>query len=98
VTLAPPQRAAGLRVPPKEPQRGLAKTARRIGEVVGLINTEAARAGEAGRGFAVVASEVKIAGQSDRQGDRGYFGSAPMGEVGHAAGAAGYSNARTGTR
>jgi methyl-accepting chemotaxis protein len=53
--------------------QGLAKTASRIGEVVGLINTiaaqtnllalnatiEAARASEAGRGFAVVASEVK---------------------------------------
>jgi methyl-accepting chemotaxis protein len=53
--------------------QGLAKTAGRIGEVVGLINTiaaqtnllalnatiEAARAGDAGRGFAVVASEVK---------------------------------------
>jgi methyl-accepting chemotaxis protein len=53
--------------------QGLAKSAGRIGEVVGLINTiaaqtnllalnatiEAARAGDAGRGFAVVASEVK---------------------------------------
>jgi methyl-accepting chemotaxis protein len=51
----------------------LANAADRIGEVVGLINTiaartnllalnatiEAARAGEAGKGFAVVASEVK---------------------------------------
>jgi methyl-accepting chemotaxis protein len=59
--------------------QGLAKTANRIGEVVGLINNiasqtnllalnatiEAARAGEAGRGFAVVASEVKsLAGQT----------------------------------
>ncbi|RXT35120.1 methyl-accepting chemotaxis protein [Bradyrhizobium betae] len=53
--------------------QGLQKSAGRIGEVVGLINTiaqqtnllalnatiEAARAGDAGRGFAVVASEVK---------------------------------------
>ncbi len=53
--------------------QGLATSASRIGEVVGLINTiaaqtnllalnatiEAARAGDAGRGFAVVASEVK---------------------------------------
>ncbi len=59
--------------------QGLAKTANRIGEVVGLINDiasqtnllalnatiEAARAGESGRGFAVVASEVKsLAGQT----------------------------------
>ncbi|MFB9270209.1 methyl-accepting chemotaxis protein [Bradyrhizobium erythrophlei] len=53
--------------------QGLAASAGRIGEVVGLINSiaaqtnllalnatiEAARAGDAGRGFAVVASEVK---------------------------------------
>ena len=55
--------------------QGLAKTASRIGEVVGLINDiasqtnllalnatiEAARAGEAGRGFAVVAVLVALA-------------------------------------
>ena len=61
--------------------QGLAKSASRIGEVVGLLNTiaaqtnllalnatiEAARAGEAGRGFAVVASEVKsLASQTAR--------------------------------
>ena len=53
--------------------QALAEGARRIGDVVGLINTiagqtnllalnatiEAARAGDAGKGFAVVASEVK---------------------------------------
>ena len=53
--------------------QGLATSAARIGEVIGLINSiaaqtnllalnatiEAARAGDAGRGFAVVASEVK---------------------------------------
>ena len=64
--------------------QGLAKTATRIGEVVGLINTiasqtnllalnatiEAARAGEAGRGFAVVASEVKsLASQTAKATD-----------------------------
>jgi methyl-accepting chemotaxis protein len=64
--------------------QGLAKSAGRIGEVVGLINTiaaqtnllalnatiEAARAGEAGRGFAVVASEVKsLAGQTAKATD-----------------------------
>jgi methyl-accepting chemotaxis protein len=64
--------------------QGLAKTANRIGEVVGLINDiasqtnllalnatiEAARAGEAGRGFAVVASEVKsLANQTAKATD-----------------------------
>ena len=64
--------------------QGLAKSAGRIGEVVGLINTiaaqtnllalnatiEAARAGEAGRGFAVVASEVKsLASQTAKPTD-----------------------------
>jgi methyl-accepting chemotaxis protein len=56
-----------------ETVRGLAESASRIGEVIGLISNiaaqtnllalnatiEAARAGEAGKGFAVVASEVK---------------------------------------
>jgi methyl-accepting chemotaxis protein len=61
--------------------QGLAKSASRIGDVVGLINNiasqtnllalnatiEAARAGDAGRGFAVVASEVKsLASQTAR--------------------------------
>jgi methyl-accepting chemotaxis protein len=64
--------------------QGLAKSAGRIGEVVGLINTiaaqtnllalnatiEAARAGEAGRGFAVVASEGKsLASQTAKATD-----------------------------
>jgi methyl-accepting chemotaxis protein len=64
--------------------QGLAKTAGRIGEVVGLINSiaaqtnllalnatiEAARAGDAGRGFAVVASEVKsLASQTAKATD-----------------------------
>src|SRR3984893_16738978 len=64
--------------------QGLAKSAGRIGEVGGLINTiaaqtnllalnatiEAARAGEAGRGFAVVASEVKsLASQTAKATD-----------------------------
>jgi methyl-accepting chemotaxis protein len=64
--------------------QGLAQSAGRIGEVVGLINTiagqtnllalnatiEAARAGEAGRGFAVVASEVKsLASQTAKAPD-----------------------------
>jgi methyl-accepting chemotaxis protein len=64
--------------------QGLAKTAGRIGEVVGLINSiaaqtnllalnatiEAVRAGEAGRGFAVVASEVKsLASQTAKATD-----------------------------
>jgi methyl-accepting chemotaxis protein len=63
---------------------GLADAARRIGEVVTLINDiagqtnllalnatiEAARAGEAGKGFAVVASEVKtLANQTARATD-----------------------------
>jgi methyl-accepting chemotaxis protein len=56
-----------------ETMRGLADSAERVGEVVGLIQEiasqtkllalnatiESARAGEAGKGFAVVASEVK---------------------------------------
>lgn len=56
-----------------ETMRGLAESAERVGEVVGLIQEiasqtkllalnatiESARAGEAGKGFAVVASEVK---------------------------------------
>jgi methyl-accepting chemotaxis protein len=61
--------------------QGLAQSASKIGEVVGLINSiaaqtnllalnatiEAARAGDAGRGFAVVASEVKsLASQTAR--------------------------------
>jgi methyl-accepting chemotaxis protein len=64
--------------------QGLAATANKIGEVVGLINDiasqtnllalnatiEAARAGEAGRGFAVVASEVKsLASQTAKATD-----------------------------
>jgi methyl-accepting chemotaxis protein len=64
--------------------QGLAQSASRIGEVVGLINSiaaqtnllalnatiEAARAGEAGRGFAVVASEVKtLASQTAKATD-----------------------------
>ncbi|KIL98672.1 Methyl-accepting chemotaxis protein [Paramagnetospirillum magnetotacticum MS-1] len=63
---------------------GLAEAAKRIGEVVQLINDiagqtnllalnatiEAARAGEAGKGFAVVASEVKtLANQTARATD-----------------------------
>jgi methyl-accepting chemotaxis protein len=63
---------------------GLAATAHKIGEVIGLINEvasqtnllalnatiEAARAGEAGKGFAVVASEVKaLAGQTAKATD-----------------------------
>jgi methyl-accepting chemotaxis protein len=64
--------------------QGLAQSASRIGEVVGLINSiaaqtnllalnatiEAARAGEAGKGFAVVASEVKsLASQTAKATD-----------------------------
>ncbi|WP_407156780.1 methyl-accepting chemotaxis protein [Bradyrhizobium sp. STM 3557] len=64
--------------------QGLAQSANRIGEVVGLINSiaaqtnllalnatiEAARAGEAGKGFAVVASEVKtLASQTAKATD-----------------------------
>jgi methyl-accepting chemotaxis protein len=64
--------------------QGLAQSASRIGEVVGLINSiaaqtnllalnatiEAARAGESGRGFAVVASEVKtLASQTAKATD-----------------------------
>src|SRR3569833_1268770 len=64
--------------------QGLAQSASRIGEVVGLINSiaaqtnllalnatiEAARAGDAGRGFAVVASEVKtLASQTAKATD-----------------------------
>ena len=67
---------------------GLAATANKIGEVIGLINEiasqtnllalnatiEAARAGEAGKGFAVVASEVKaLAGQTAKATDRDQF-------------------------
>jgi methyl-accepting chemotaxis protein len=63
---------------------GLAAAARKIGDVVDLINNiasqtnllalnatiEAARAGEAGKGFAVVASEVKsLAGQTAKATD-----------------------------
>jgi len=64
--------------------QGLAQSANRIGEVVGLINSiaaqtnllalnatiEAARAGESGKGFAVVASEVKtLASQTAKATD-----------------------------
>jgi methyl-accepting chemotaxis protein len=64
-----------------ETMRGLVDAAKRIGDVVGLIQTiagqtnllalnatiEAARAGDAGKGFAVVASEVKaLANQTAR--------------------------------
>lgn len=63
---------------------GLAESAQRIGDVVGLISDiaeqtnllalnatiEAARAGDAGKGFAVVASEVKnLAGQTGKATD-----------------------------
>lgn len=66
-------KAVGLGRKTNEIVGGLANSADRIGQVVGLINSiasqtnllalnatiEAARAGEAGKGFAVVASEVK---------------------------------------
>ena len=68
--------------------QGLAKSAGRIGEVVGLINTiaaqtnllalnatiEAARAGEAGKRLCRGGVRGQIAGQPDRQGDRRNFG------------------------
>ena len=68
-----PAARSARRATPTARCRASPRSAGRIGEVVGLINTiaaqtnllalnatiEAARAGEAGRGFAVVASEVK---------------------------------------